>query len=90
MRLMNMLMLSCRKATLLLEKKLDTGLSPVEKIQLYLHTRMCDACGQYEKQSLYMDGLLKKQSETPKSAKPALKPLSEEVKSKIIKELSNR
>ena len=89
MRLMNILMLSCRKATELMEKKLYTGLGQTEKFQLLLHTRMCDACRLYEKQSRFMDGVLRKQTATPNDMKAPLKTLPEEVKSKIIEELDN-
>lgn len=89
MRLMNILMLSCRKATELMERKLYTDLGQTEKFQLFLHTRMCDACRLYEKQSQFMDSVLRKQSATPNHRKASLKTLPEEVKSKIIEELDN-
>ena len=52
-------MLSCKKASLLIEKKLLVKLSAKEKIQLTLHKSMCDACTAYEKQSKKMDEILK-------------------------------
>ncbi len=55
---MNILMLSCRKATELIEKKALIGLSRREKIQLSLHKSMCDACTAYEKQSKLLDEFL--------------------------------
>ena len=88
MRLMNIFMLSCRKATELMEKKLYTDLGQTEKFQLFLHTRMCDACRMYEKQSRFMDSVLRKQSAIP-NTKASLKTLHEEVKSKIIEEIDN-
>ncbi len=51
-------MLSCRKATELIEKKSVTRLSMKEKIGLGLHKSICDACTAYEKQSRKMDQLL--------------------------------
>jgi hypothetical protein len=72
-----------------MERKLYTDLGQIEKFQLFLHTRMCDACRMYEKQSRFMDTLLRKQSATPKQTKPALKSLPEDVKSKIIEKLDN-
>ncbi len=54
------ILLSCRKATELVEKKQIAGLSCKEKLQLGLHKAMCGACKNYEKQSLYIDVLLKK------------------------------
>jgi hypothetical protein len=55
------MMLSCEKATILVEKKLDLGLTLSERLQLRFHTSMCDACTNYQKQSLLIHELLKKQ-----------------------------
>lgn len=59
-KLMNFLMLSCKKATELIEKKSVFGLSWKENIQLKVHTKMCDACSHYQKQSKEIDNLLEK------------------------------
>ena len=50
-RLVNILLLSCKKATELIEKREFIPLSYKEKLQLRLHTSMCKACKSYEKQS---------------------------------------
>ena len=50
-KLMHILFLSCLRATELIEKKFHVKLSFKEKLQLYLHKMMCDACSMYEKQS---------------------------------------
>jgi len=50
-KLMNILMLSCKKATELIEKRLVTKLTTVEKIQLKMHTTVCSNCTTYENQS---------------------------------------
>jgi hypothetical protein len=55
---MNWLMLSCKKATELMEKQSLIGLSSKEKLRLRMHTRMCDGCAAYQKQSLMIDNLL--------------------------------
>lgn len=52
-------MLSCRKASELIEKKLLVGLSRKEKVQLFLHTSMCEYCTRYEKQSRKLNEILK-------------------------------
>ena len=57
---MQWIMLSCKKATELIEKKLLTKLSFREKVQLKMHKSLCDACTAYEKQSKLMDELLSK------------------------------
>ncbi|MBI5857583.1 MAG: hypothetical protein HZB42_08015 [Sphingobacteriales bacterium] len=59
-KLMNYLMLSCKKATELIEKKSLFGLSWKENIQLKVHTKMCNACSTYQKQSKEIDTLLEK------------------------------
>ena len=59
-KLMNYLMLSCKKATELIEKRSLVRLSFKEKVQLRLHKSMCDACTAYEKQSRKIDELLHK------------------------------
>ncbi len=52
-------MLSCKKATELIEKQSLVGLSAKEKFRLHLHTSMCDGCTAYQKQSLLIDKLLR-------------------------------
>ncbi len=51
-------MISCDKATLLIEKKNSSSLTFGEKFQLRFHTMMCDACRRYEKQSALLEHLL--------------------------------
>ena len=54
-KLMNILFLSCLKASELIEKKIHFRLSLTEKIRLSIHKSMCDACTRYEKQSLFLE-----------------------------------
>lgn len=58
---MNFLMLSCKKATELIEKKSLFGLNWKENMQLKVHTKMCDACSHYQKQSHQIDAMLESQ-----------------------------
>lgn len=58
---MHLMMLSCKKATELVEKKSLVDLSWREKAQLNMHTRMCDACSAYKKQSELLDKILYQQ-----------------------------
>lgn len=53
-------MLSCKRATELIEKKSILGLSWKENVQLKVHTKMCDACSHYQKQSKEIDTLIDK------------------------------
>ncbi len=57
-RLMNFLMLSCKKAAALIDKKAEVKLSWKENTQLHMHTSMCDACTAYKKQSMFIDKAL--------------------------------
>jgi hypothetical protein len=60
-KMMNLLMLSCKKATELIEKKSIFKLSFRENLQLQMHKSMCDACKSYEIQSQKIDSILKNQ-----------------------------
>jgi hypothetical protein len=54
-KIMHLLLLSCLKATELIEKKFHFELSVKEKLQLKIHTMMCEACSKYEKQSIFLE-----------------------------------
>jgi glucose-6-phosphate-specific signal transduction histidine kinase len=81
-RIVHFFMLSCRKATELIEKKSVTRLSVKEKIGLGLHKSICDACTAYEKQSRKLDQLMRDQSQ-----KNAAGGHTTDLKEKIIKSL---
>jgi len=51
-------MLSCQKASALIDKRPLFGLTSKEKIMLKMHTVMCDACTAYVKQSELIDQLM--------------------------------
>jgi len=61
-KVMHILFLSCLKATELIEKKLHFKLLFKEKLQLKIHKMMCDACTNYEKQSLLIEEGIAKQA----------------------------
>ena len=52
------MMLSCDKATALIERKTIAGLSVAERFKLALHTSMCSGCRNYEKQSMFIHKIL--------------------------------
>jgi hypothetical protein len=85
-KLMNILMLSCKKASKLIDKKSLVKLSWKENLQLNMHTAMCDGCKAYEKQSLILDHILHKhiqygdESQVPQLENPELK---NKIKSKL-------
>ena len=64
---MNWLILSCKKATELIEKKSLVGLSWKENVRLHMHATMCDGCTAYQKQSLLIDKLLQHHITEPTS-----------------------
>lgn len=57
-KLMNIIVLSCRKATLLIEKSHNEPLSFIDKAQLSMHLKICDKCSGYQKQSLLIEKIL--------------------------------
>ncbi len=57
-RVMNFLILSCKKAVALIDKQAEVKLSWMENMQLTIHKTMCDACSAYEKQSILIDKAL--------------------------------
>lgn len=54
-------MLSCKRATELIDKKIHFKLSKKESFQLVIHKSMCDACKAYENQSKMIDNVLKQE-----------------------------
>lgn len=78
------LMLSCKKAAVLIDRKTLTRLSVLEHWQLSFHLRMCKVCSAYEKQSRAIDLANQKFN----LVEPTAKHLPESAKSKIIKALN--
>ena len=57
---MNAMMLSCVKATELMEMKEHVPLGLLKTMQLHMHTAMCSGCRNYMKQSRLINELLEK------------------------------
>lgn len=53
------MVLSCHKATFLIEKSYDKPLSFIDKLQLSIHLKICDKCAGYQKQSLLIERVIK-------------------------------
>lgn len=84
-KIMNVLMLSCRKATELMEKRLDKKLSATETFQLKLHTSMCKACSDYQSHQQIIDAAMKDEcDQLPQESEEC-----EELKMRILKDLEN-
>jgi len=58
--LLHTLLLACKEATFLIEKKQAAKISLFKEVQLKAHLHICDACKLYEKQSKVMEDLLGK------------------------------
>ena len=64
MNIMNVMMLSCVKATALMEMKEHVPLGLLKTMQLRMHTAMCSGCRNYVKQSQLINQLLQKKFDT--------------------------
>jgi hypothetical protein len=58
MGLMNSLMLSCRKATELMERASMQPLPAGDRMRLWMHLKVCDGCRAFEKQGQVIDQLI--------------------------------
>ena len=56
--LINYLMLTCQKASALIEKRNLFALTRKEKVMLRIHTAVCKSCMSYQKQSKIIDHAL--------------------------------
>ncbi len=63
-RMSGIFMLSCRKATELMEKKQHAGLSLMEKLKLKVHAKVCNGCREYSSQSKLMEKALQREGDT--------------------------
>jgi len=55
---LHILLLSCTKATELIEKSKYFKLSPIDRIRLFLHVGICGFCHRYRKHSRLIDQLM--------------------------------
>lgn len=55
MGMIDTLMVSCRKASVLIERRELRSLGAAERLGLWYHLRICGACKAYEKQSAFID-----------------------------------
>ena len=86
-KLLKILMLSCKKASELIDKKSIVKLSVKESVMLKMHVSMCDACAAYQKQSVLLTNLLHKHiNMTDENGVPHIQ--NESLKEKIISKMS--
>lgn len=81
-KVMHILFLSCWKATELIEKKIYFKLSMRESMQLKAHKMMCNACTNYEKQSILIEKGLEK-SNKPDFSEADLQMLKQGINKKL-------
>lgn len=79
-------MLSCRKASELIDKRSLIKLSWKENLRLNMHTAMCDGCKAYKKQSVILDNILHKHIQSKDELKAPQKK-NPDLKVKIISKL---
>ncbi len=85
-KVINLLLLSCKKASELIDKSSMVKLNTRERVMLRMHTSMCDACSAYQSQSKVIDTVLHKHlNKTEESSVPPV--VNDELKSKIISKL---
>jgi len=80
------LMISCKKAAVLTEKKLMGRITRSESLQLSLHRMLCKACRLYGVQSHEIDAFLEKHYRSKPSTEPdpaASEALKQQIKEKI-------
>ncbi|MGC8751884.1 hypothetical protein [Hydrotalea sp.] len=78
-KLMNIWMISCLKATELIEKKSVMPLSWIDKVKLKIHLRLCDPCLHYEQQSKAIDEWVKSDNSNNSSENIDTTPLQEKI-----------
>ncbi|MDO6437951.1 hypothetical protein Q4534_11055 [Cyclobacterium sp. 1_MG-2023] len=59
-KIMSQLLLSCKEATFLIEKKMVSPLTFTQRLRLGVHLKLCKVCSAYESQSETMNKALEK------------------------------
>jgi len=76
------LIISCKKATELIDKASFVDLTPAEKAKLIIHLSLCSTCKNYKDESGKLDNLLKHVHQEEKK-------LSSDDKRELLKKLFN-
>ncbi|CEN50859.1 conserved hypothetical protein [Capnocytophaga canimorsus] len=66
-RWIHFFILPCQQISYLEEKRISGGLNFKEKIQHYLHLKVCKWCKAYHKKVAFIDRRLSESTETPKN-----------------------
>jgi hypothetical protein len=83
-KLMSRMLLSCKEATYLVEKEMESSLTFMEKFRLSIHLKLCKVCSAYQHQSKTINKAVEKWTKNSVLTRK----LSPKVKSKIIKEIN--
>ncbi len=87
-KLMPLFMLSCENATLLIEKLAFKELSRPQSIHLKMHTAVCDACKQYQRQSILINFTIQKHLTDISTSKSPTEPrMGSQTKQQIQQEI---
>lgn len=84
---MNIFMLSCKKASALIIKKNDFLLTRKERIQLFFHLLVCDACHTFSRQNEVVNKILEQQNRLSSNWQKEI-PATKELKKQIISGLN--
>lgn len=82
---MNWMVLSCKRATLLIEQSHHQPLSFLARLQLNIHLKICEKCTRYKKQSFFIENAIKANTNSLLNLS-GIK-LSDPAKSRIQKEI---
>lgn len=83
-KLMSRMLLSCKEATYLVEKEMESSLTFMEKFRLSIHLKLCKVCSAYQHQSKTINKAVEKWTKNSILTRK----LSPKVKSKILKEIN--
>lgn len=61
-KFIHVFVLSCKQATLLIEKQLHTSLSLHQRVQLSIHLGLCKHCCKYRDKALFLDHLIRERN----------------------------
>lgn len=84
--------LSCHKATYLMEKRMHTKLTLIERIQIRMHLSLCGYCKEYEKDAVIIDKAIRKIAAGKKAHPPEAFTKEEisQVKQRILDQIRNQ
>lgn len=83
-KLMSRMLLSCKEATFLVEKQMESSLTFMEKFRLNIHLKLCKVCIAYQHQSETINKAVEKWTKGSILSKE----LPSKVKSEILKKIN--